>query len=166
MSDTTGQSTYQAAKDAVGSAAEQVRAAAPSAYGAAERGAQYVSGTVSEYPLMTLLAAAGLAYFLGWLSSSSGDRGTNWQDRADAVRQGVRSMRSSLPETAATASQRGRGAMDYGTKSAADARDYVRQTAGDAGEYVAQSVRDYPASALVGVAAVGATLGYLLRGRS
>ncbi len=162
---TTGESTYQAAKDAVGSTAEQVRAAAPSAYGAAERGAQYVSGTLSEYPLIALLATAGLAYFFGWLSNSSVDHGTNWQDRADAVRRGVRSMSSRLPETATNASQRGRSAMNYGTRSAADASDYVRQTASDAGGYVTQSVRDYPTSALVGVAAVGAILGYLLRGR-
>jgi ElaB/YqjD/DUF883 family membrane-anchored ribosome-binding protein len=163
---TTGQSTYQAAKDALGSAAEQARAAAPSAYGAAERGTQYVSGTVSEYPLTILLATAGVAYLLGWLSSSSGDRGMNWQDRAKAVRQGARSMSSSLPEMATNASQRGRSATNYATRSAADASDYLRQTASGAGDYVTQSVRDYPTSALVGVAAVGAVLGYLLRGRT
>ena len=61
---TSSQSTYQAAKDALGSAAEQVRAAAPSAYGAAERGTQYVSGTVAEHPLIALLATAGLVYIL------------------------------------------------------------------------------------------------------
>ena len=163
---TTGQSTYQAAQDALGSAAEQVRAAAPSAYGAAERGTQYVSSTVSEYPLIALIATAGLAYLLGWLSSGSDDRSTNWQNQAKAVRQGVRSMGSSVPETATNASQRGRSAMNYATQSAADASDYVRRTASNAGDYVTESVRDYPTSALVGAAAVGALLGYLLRGRT
>ena len=163
---TTGQSTYQAAKDALGSAAEQVRAAAPSAYGAAERGTQYVSSTVSEYPLVALIATAGLAYLLGWLSSGSDDRGTNWQDQANAVRRGLRTMRSSLPEMATDASQRGRSAMNYATQSAADASDYVRQTASNAGDYVTESVREYPTSALVSAAAVGLALGYLLRSRT
>jgi ElaB/YqjD/DUF883 family membrane-anchored ribosome-binding protein len=174
---TTGQSTYQAAKDAVGSAAEQARAAAPSAYGAAERGAQYVSGTVSEYPLIALLATAGLVYLLGRLGRSSGDDGSDWQSRAESLRQQLNSLASNLPDTAARAKQQGRSATDYATQTAASASDYarqgasragdyLRQNAGSAGDYVAQGVRDYPASTLIGVAAVGAVLGYLLRGRS
>jgi len=163
---TTGQSTYQTAKDALGSAAEQARAAAPSAYGAAERGTQYVSSTVSEHPFIAFLAIAGLSSLLGWLSSRSDDRGTNWQDRADAVRQGVRSMGSSLPEIATNTSQRGRSAMNYTSQGAADAGDYVRRTASNASDYVTESVRDYPTSTVVGAAAVGVALGYLLRGRT
>ena len=40
------------------------------------------------------------------------------------------------------------------------------QNAGNARGYVAQGVRDYPASTLIGVAAVSVGIGYLLRGRS
>ena len=76
-----------------------------------------------------------------------------------------------------TARQRGRSATGYATQTAAAASDYVRQgttragdylrqNAGSAGGYVTQGVRDYPTSTLIGVAAVGAVLGYLLRGRS
>jgi ElaB/YqjD/DUF883 family membrane-anchored ribosome-binding protein len=165
-SNTTGQSTYQAAKDALGSAAEQVRAAAPSAYGAAQRGTQYVGGSVSDHPFVALIATAGLAYLLGWLTSGSDDRGTNWQDQADAVRRGVRSVRSSLPDTATDVSRRGRNAMNYATQSASDASDYVRQAASNAGDHVTESVREYPISALLSAAAAGLALGYLLRGRS
>jgi ElaB/YqjD/DUF883 family membrane-anchored ribosome-binding protein len=176
-SGTTGQSTYQAAKDAIGSAAEQARAAAPSAYDTAARGTQYVSGTVSEYPIAALLATAGLVYLLGRLGRSSGDDGSDWQSRAESLRRQLNSLASNLPDTAASARQRGRSVTDYATQTAADASnyakqgasragDYLRQNAGSAGDYVAQGVRDYPASTLIGVAAVGAVFGYLLRGRS
>jgi len=176
-SGTTGQSTYQAAKDAIGSAAEQIRAAAPSAYDTAARGTQYVSGTVSEYPIVALLATAGLAYLLGRLGRSSGDDGSDWQGRVESLRQQLNSLASNLPDTAASAKQRGRSVTDYATHTAADASDYarqgasragdyLRQNAGSAGDYVAQGVRDYPASTLIGVAAVGAAIGYLLHGRS
>jgi hypothetical protein len=176
-SNTTGQSTYQAAKDAIGSAAEQARGAAPSAYDAAARGTQYVSGTVSEYPIIALLATAGLTYLLGRLGRSSGDDGSDWQSRAESLRQQLISLASNLPDRAASARHRGRSVTDYATQTAANASDYARQSAsragdylrknaGNAGDYVAQGMRDYPASTLIGVAAVGAVLGYLLRGRS
>src|ERR1700712_2799630 len=120
-SGTTGQSPYQAAKDAVGSAAEQARAAAPSAYDTAARGTQYVSGTVSEYPIVALLATAGLVYFLGRLGRSSGGDGPDGQRRAESLRQQLSSLASNLPDTAANAKQRGRSATDYATQTAADA---------------------------------------------
>ena len=97
---TTGQSTYQAAKDAVGSAAERARAAAPSAYDAAARGTQYVSGTVSEYPLVTLLAAAALAYLLGRLDRNTDDDGSDWQSRAKSLRRQLDSLASNVPGSA------------------------------------------------------------------
>lgn len=174
---TTGQSTYEAAKDAIGSAAEQARTAAPSAYDASARSTQYVSGTVSDYPLVALLAAAGLAYFLGRLGRSSGDDVSDWQSRAESLRQQLSTLASNLPDTAASARRRGRTVTGYATRTAADASDYarqgasragdyLRQNAGSAGDYVAQGVRDYPASTLISVAAVGAVVGYLLHGRA
>lgn len=176
MSDTTKQGPYQATKDAVGSAAEQVRSAAPSAYDAAARSTEYVTGTVSEYPIVALLATAGLAYVLGRLGYSSGDDGSEWQSRAESLRQQLSSLASNLPDTAG-ARQRALSVTDYATRTAADVSDYarqgasraggyLRQNAGSAGDYVTHGIRDYPASTLIGVAAVGAILGYLLRGRS
>src|SRR4051812_15344050 len=174
MSDTTGQSAYQATKDAVGSAAEQVRSAAPSAYDAAARGTQYVTGTVSEYPVVALLATAALAFVLGRLGRTSDAEGSDWQERAESLRQQLSTLTSKLPDTTANARQRGRNAMDYATQTASDTSDYVRQGASrasdfvrqNAGDYVSQGLRDYPASTLIGVAALGSVLGYLLRGRS
>jgi len=137
MTDTNSQSAYQATKEAVGSAAEQVKSAAPAAYDAAARGTQYVTGTVSEHPIVTLLGTAGLVYLLGRLSLSSRD--DDWRSRAESMRQQLSTSR---------------------------AGDYLRQNAGSAGDYVARGVRDYPTSTLIGVATVGAIVGYLLRGRS
>src|SRR3954451_22618825 len=78
-SDSSGQSTYEAAKGAIGSVAEQARAAAPSAYDAAARGTKYVSSTVSEHPIVTVLATAGLVYLLGRLARPSDDDTSVWQ---------------------------------------------------------------------------------------
>ena len=176
MTDTT-QGAYQATKDAVGSAAEQVKSAAPSAYDAATHGTQYVADTVSEHPVVALLAAAGLAYLLGQLRRNPADEGADWQGRANSLQQQLRSLASRLPEKATSAKQQGRSAADYATQTAADAGehvwqgasragDYLMQNAGNARGYVAQGVRDYPASTLIGVAAVSVGIGYLLRGRS
>ncbi|MBS0643236.1 MAG: hypothetical protein JSS43_25500 [Proteobacteria bacterium] len=177
MSSTTGQDAFQATKDAVGSAAERVRAAAPSAYDAATRGTQYVGGTVSEYPLVSLLAAAGLAFLLGRLGRGSDDNGSDWYNRAESLRQQLSSLSSNLPDTTSSVRRRGRDATDYASQTASEAGDYLRQSASRAGDYlrqnagvasgyVAQGVRDYPTSTLMGVAAAGAIVGYLLRGRS
>lgn len=176
-SDSSGPSTYEAAKGAIGSVAEQARAAAPSAYDAAARGTQYVSGTVSEHPIITVLATAGVVYLLGRLARTSGDDASAWQSRAESLRQQLSSLASSLPDTASGAGQRARSVTDYATQTVADASDYARQGVSRAGDYlrqnlgstsgyVTQGVREYPASTLVGVAAVGALLGYLLRGRT
>jgi len=176
-SDSSGQSTYQTAKDAIGSVAEQARAAAPSAYDAAARGTQYVSGTVSEHPIVTVLATAGLVYLLGRLARTSGDDTSAWQSRAESLRQQLSSLASSLSDTATGAGQRSRSVTDYATETVADASDYAREgvsragdylrrNVGSAGGYVTQGVREYPGSTLIGVAAVGALLGYLLRGRT
>src|SRR3954454_12271015 len=123
MSDTTNQSAFQTTKDAVGSAAEQIRSAAPSAYDAAARGTQYVSGTVSEYPIVSLLAGAGLVYLLARLGRSSGNDGSDWQSRAESLQQQLSALASSLPETATSARQQGRSATDYATQTAAAASD-------------------------------------------
>jgi len=175
--DSSGQITYQTAKDAIGSVAEQARAAAPSAYDAAARGTQYVSGTVSEHPIVTVLATAGLVYLLGRLARTSGDDTSAWQSRAESLRQQLSSLASSLSDTATGAGQRSRSVTDYATETVADASDYAREgvsragdnlrrNVGSAGGYVTQGVREYPGSTLIGVAAVGALLGYLLRGRT
>jgi len=176
-SDSSGQSTYEAAKGAIGSVAEQARAAAPSAYDAAARGTQYVSSTVSEHPIVTVLATAGLVYLLGRLARPSDDDASAWQRRAESLRQQLSSLASSLPDTATGARQRGRSVTDYATQTVADtsdyarqglsrAGDYLRQNVGGAGGYVTQGVREYPGSTLIGVAAAGALLGYMLRGRT
>jgi len=176
-SDSSSQSTYEAAKGAIGSVAEQARAAAPSAYDAASRGTQYVSGTVSEHPIVAALATAGLVYLLGRLARTSGDDASAWQSRAESLRQQLNSLASSLPDMATNAQRRGRSVTDYATETAANVSDYARQGAsrsgdylrqntGSAGGYVTQGVREYPGSTLIGVAAVGALLGYLLRGRT
>ena len=96
MTDTT-QGAYQATKDAVGSAAEQVKSAAPSAYDAATHGTQYVADTVSEHPVVALLAAAGLVY-LFWDSSGATPltKALIGMGRGD-MQQQLRSLASRLP---------------------------------------------------------------------
>ncbi len=70
MSNTTptdsssSQQPFRATQEAVGSAAEQVKAAGPAAYNAGAKAAQYVGSTASEYPLTTLLVTAGLPIWL------------------------------------------------------------------------------------------------------
>src|SRR5690242_13240913 len=110
MSDTAAPGAYQATKDAAAAAAERVRSAAPSAYDAAARGTQYVTGTASEHPIVALLATAGVAYLLGRLGRGSGDEGSDWQSRAEALRQQLNTLASSLPDAATTVAQRGRAA--------------------------------------------------------
>jgi ElaB/YqjD/DUF883 family membrane-anchored ribosome-binding protein len=143
----TSQGTFRTAQEAVGSAAEQVRAAAPAAYDAGAKAARYVGSTASEYPLTTLLVTAGLAYLAGVLSNSSRGGWQNWQDSANAIRQQVRSAAPSMSEAASYSS------------------DYVTRSAKDAGNYVTQGVREYPISVLLGTAVVSGLLGYLLQGR-
>jgi hypothetical protein len=62
------QSTSSTAKDAVESAAEQVRAAAPGVYDASAKAGRYVEEVASEHPLPILLAAPALAFAAGHVS--------------------------------------------------------------------------------------------------
>ena len=48
----SGEGVYDAAKEAIGSAAEQVKAAAPGTYDAGARAARYVGETASEHPFL------------------------------------------------------------------------------------------------------------------
>jgi hypothetical protein len=133
----TTQGTFQAAKDAVGSAAEQVRAAAPGAYDAGAKAARYVGDTASEHPISVLLATAVLAYFAGYLSNAQTDSNSDaWQKRA--YKMGDRA-RSAAPG--------------------------VSEAASNAGEYVTRNVREYPLSGLFGAVAVGCVVGYLFQKR-
>jgi ABC-type transporter Mla subunit MlaD len=139
MSDTAASGAYQATKDAVGSAAERARAAAPSVYDAAARGTQYVTGTASDHPIVALLATAGVAYLLGRLGRGSGDDGTDWQGRAESLRQQLSTLASSLPDAATTVAQRGRAAPDYAGQAASDAGDYATRGANRVGAYLRQN---------------------------
>jgi hypothetical protein len=65
---------YGAAKEAIGSAAEQVRAAAPGTYDAGARAARYVGEMASEHPI--LVGIAVIAFLGGILSVGSNRRGT------------------------------------------------------------------------------------------
>ena len=148
MSDKTpdsgsGEGVYGTARDAVSSAAEHVRAAAPGTYDAGVKAARYVGETASEHPLLVGMAA--IAFVAGLLSAAVGRRhdsrdwqgqAQNWRDRGYEMGGSVRSM---APD--------------------------VSKTATDAGRYVSQSVAENPMSGLLIAAAVGGILGYLLRGR-
>jgi len=149
MSDRTsdngsGESIYGAAKEAVGSAAEQVRAAAPGTYDAGVKAARYVGETASEHPLIVGMAALAFVGGLISASASGGRHRTDWRDQA-----------------------RGWGDRGYeiGGRVRSAAPDASRAAA-EAGEYVSQSVRENPMSGLLIAAAVGGLLGYLLHGRS
>lgn len=148
MSDKTsgredGEGIFGAAKEAIGSAAEQVRATAPGTYDASVKAAHYVGETVSEHPLLVGIAVIA---FLGGLLSAAVNRdhrrpdwreqARNWRDRGSEMGDQVRSV---APD--------------------------VSKAAGDAGKYVSQSVRENPMSGLLIAAAVGGVVGYLLRTR-
>jgi ElaB/YqjD/DUF883 family membrane-anchored ribosome-binding protein len=132
---------YGAAKEAMGSAAEQVRAAGPGTYEAGVKAARYVGETASEHPLIlgTLVAA-----FLGGLLSVAVGRdhhrrdwreqARDWRDRGVEI--GKHHIRSVAPD--------------------------VSKATDDAGKYVSQTVRENPMSGLLVAAAVGGVLGYLL----
>jgi len=73
MSDRTsgaesGEGVYGAAKEAIGSTAEQVRAAAPGTYDAGARAARYMGETASEHPF--LVGIAVIAFLGGILSAT------------------------------------------------------------------------------------------------
>ena len=72
-----GGSAFQAAKDAVASAAEQVRASAPGAYDASAKAARYVGEATADHPLPVLLVTAVLAFLAGYASHTRGE-GDRW----------------------------------------------------------------------------------------
>ena len=138
------QSTSSTAKDAVESAAEQVRAAAPGVYDASAKAGRYVEEVASEHPLPLLLAAAALACIAGYVSHtrSRDDRGSwrnqggDWQKRGYEL---AESARASAPR--------------------------VSQAATDVGQYVAHNAREHPVSGLLIAGAVGWMVASLLHTR-
>jgi len=136
---------YGAAKEAIGSAAEQVRAAAPGAYDAGARAARYVGEMASEHPI--LVGIAVIAFLGGILSatvSRSSNRRSDWQEQARNWR------------------DRGHEMSDRLQSAAPD----VSKVAGDAGRYVSEAMRDNSAPGLLVAAVVGGVIGYLLHNRS
>ena len=140
----SGEGVYGAAKEAVGAAAEQVRAAAPGTYDAGARAARYVGETASEHPF--LVGTAVIAFLGGILSAivSRSNRRAGWQEQARDWR------------------DRGYEMSDRLQSAAPD----VSKVAGDAGKYVSQAVSETSISGLLIAAAVGGVLGYLLHNRS
>jgi ElaB/YqjD/DUF883 family membrane-anchored ribosome-binding protein len=140
----SGEGVYGAAKEAVGAAAEQVRAAAPGTYDAGARAARYVGETASEHPF--LVGTAVIAFLGGILSAtvSRSNRRGGWQEQARDWR------------------DRGYEMSDRLQSAAPD----VSKVAGDAGKYVSQAMSENSISGLLIAAAVGGVLGYLLHSRS
>ena len=134
---------YGAAKEAIGAAAEQVRAAAPGTYDAGARAARYVGETASEHPF--LVGTAVIAFLGGILSAtvSRSNRRSDWQEQARNWR------------------DRGSEMSDRLQSAAPD----VSKVAGDAGKYVSQAMSENSVSGLLIAAAVGGILGYLLHSR-
>ena len=133
-----------AATDAISSAADQVRARATGAYGAAKSAAGYVGETASEYPLSVLVGAIVVAFFAGYLSNTrSGDRESDWQRRS-----------RDWQRRASEISDHVRSAAPSASEAASEAR-----------QYVTRNVREHPLSGLLSAAAVIGILGYFLQGR-
>jgi len=139
----SGEGVYGAAKEAIGAAAEQVRAAAPGTYDAGARAARYVGETASEHPF--LVGTAVIAFLGGLLSASvsRSNRRSDWQEQARNWR------------------DRGYQMSDRLQAAAPD----VSKVAGDAGKYVSQAMSENSISGLLIAAAVGGVLGYLLHSR-
>ena len=140
----TGEGIYGAAKEALGSAAEQVRATAPGTYDAGAKAARYIGETASEHPF--LVGTAVIAFLGGLLGAtvSRDNRRRDWQDQAR--------------------NWRDRG-YEMGERVRSAAPD-VSEAASAAGKYVSQSVSENPISGLLIAAAVGGLLVYLLQNRS
>ena len=136
-----GGSAFQAAKDAVSSAAEQVRASAPGAYDASARAARYVGDATAEHPLPVLLVTAAVAFLAGYASHIRGE-----DDRS-----GWRNQTGDWQKRGYELSERARAAAPA-----------VSQAAADAGQYVAKNVREHPIPGGIIAGAVICTLGYLL----
>src|SRR3982074_2915492 len=73
---------FQAAKDAVASAAEQVRASAPGAYDASAKAARYMGEATADHPLPVLLVTAAVAFLAGYASHRREDDRWNWRNQA------------------------------------------------------------------------------------
>lgn len=140
----SGEGIYGAAKEAIGSAAEQVRAAAPGTYDAGARAARYVGETAAEHPF--LVGTAVIAFLGGLLSAtvSRSDRRSGWREQARNWR------------------DRGSEMSDRVQSAAPD----ISKAAGDAGRYVSQSMGENSALGLLVAAVVGGIVGYLLHSRS
>jgi ElaB/YqjD/DUF883 family membrane-anchored ribosome-binding protein len=134
-------SGFQAAKDAVASAAEQVRASAPGAYDAGAKAARYVGETTADHPVSALLVTAALAFLAGYASHT----------RREDDRRGWRNQTGDWQKRGYELSERARTAAPA-----------VSQAAADAGQYVAQNVREHPIPGAVIAGAVVCMLGYLL----
>jgi ElaB/YqjD/DUF883 family membrane-anchored ribosome-binding protein len=137
----SGEGVYGAAKEAIGAAAEQVRA---DTYEAGARAARYVGETASEHPF--LVGTAVIAFLGGLLSAtvSRSNRRSDWQEQARNWR------------------DRGYQMSDRLQSAAPD----VSKVAGDAGKYVSQAMSENSISGLLIAAAVGGILGYLLHSRA
>ena len=96
----TGGGAFQAAKDAVASAAEQVRASAPSAYDASAKAAHYVGEATADHPLPVLLVTAALAFLAGW-RNQAGD----WQKRGYELSERARAAAPAVSQGATNAGQ-------------------------------------------------------------
>jgi ElaB/YqjD/DUF883 family membrane-anchored ribosome-binding protein len=136
-----GGSAFQAAKDAVASAAEQVRANAPGAYDASAKAARYVGETTADHPLPVLLVTAALAFLAGYASHPRGE-GDRW---------GWRNQTGDWQKRGYELSERARAAAPA-----------VSQAAADAGQYVAENVRQHPIPGAIIAGALGCALGSLL----
>ena len=139
-----GEGIYGAAKEALGSAGEQVRANAPGTYDAGAKAARYIGETASEHPF--LVGTAVIAFLGGLLSATVSrdnrrrdwqEQARNWRDRGYEMGESVRSAAPDVSEAASAASK-----------------------------YVSQSVSENPISGLLIAAAVGGLLVYLLQSRS
>jgi ElaB/YqjD/DUF883 family membrane-anchored ribosome-binding protein len=143
MSDREG--IFGAAKEAAGSAAEQVRAAAPGTYEAGADTVRYIRETASEHPM--LVGAAVIAFVGGLITATvagSGSGRRDWQTQSRDWR------------------ERGKEVADRARRSGAP---NVSRAADDAGDYIAHSVRENPISGLLIAAAVGAIIMSILRPR-
>ena len=132
---------FQATKDAVASAAEQVGASASGAYDASAKAARYVGGATAEHPLPVLLVTAALTFLAGYSSHTRG-RDDRWDSRKQI---------SDWQKRGYELSERARAAAPA-----------VSQAAADAGQYVAQNVRQHPIPGAIVAGAVVCLLGYLL----
>jgi len=137
----TGGGAFQAAKDAVASAAEQVRASAPGAYDASAKAARYVGEATADHPLPVLLVTAALAFLAGYASHARReDDRWSWRNQ--------------------TGDWQKRG-YELGERARA-AAPAVSQGATNAGQSVAQNVREHPIPGAIIAGAVVCMLGYLL----